>query len=282
MADEATVIETPPVETPPSIVSADGTFNEGWQTHLSEELQNEPSLKVFSTVDALAAGFVSTKKMVGKDTVATPTDNFSDQEWDDWHKAGGRPETPEDYNIKRPEEIAEEHWDTDFANAAQTLFHQAGLSSSQVNKITEFWNNKTITQRKNQDTEHELMMTELQSKLHQKWGGAYDQNIHVGNLAIDKGINGDEDLKSRLLQTVGNNVDFIEFAANIGKMFTESKVIHDTEIPAPADWDEKIAEASGHPAYIDGTNPQHKVQVDKVNRLIEAKNKSIGKVTELI
>ncbi len=269
MSEEGT--EAPPV------IAADGTFGEGWQSSLSEGLRENVSLKMFTTLDGLAKSYVSTKEMVGKDTIAMPTENYSDTEWDAWHTASGRPETPEDYKITRPEEISEEHWSKEFAGEAQSLFHKLGLRENQGKGLIEFWNGKSISGRKNQEAETELMMADLKTSLRNEWGNAYDQKVHIGDLAMEQGVNGDDVFKEQLRQDLGNNINFIKFAANIGSLLNEHSVISTTELPTPSDFEAQIAELSAHPSYIDGSHPQHKITVAKINRLYEERNKSQGK-----
>lgn len=256
-----------------SYIAPDGSFNEGWTEILDEEIRNEPSLKTHKNLKTLAKTFVNAQRMVGKNKIAIPNEKSTEGEWNEFYKALGRPETVEDYQFKRPDELPEEFWNDDFAKAAKTLFHKIGLTKKQADALFNFNSANVMNTIKTQQQQEEMNMQQLQSELYNEWGGAYQQKIHLGNAAIEEGTTGNQELKDKIVQKYGNDPDFIRFASNLGSKFAEHKGPNFAAIPTPSDIQAQIDEAMQTDAYRNGLNPGHKAAVIKVNQLFEAKAK---------
>lgn len=285
MSEEQTPPENP--EQPSSPFNEDGTLVENWQALAPEgyeelrESQTLPRLKKFWDV---AKSYEHVRRQVPLDKIAKPNENFTDSDWEAWYEAGGRPETAADYGIKRPKDYPEELWDEQRSQGYQDLFHKIGLSKAQSDALVAYNNEQTLALKKTLDQQEELNFKTLEDNLHTKWGAAYDQNVHLGNIAIEKGSKGDLEYKERLLDKINSDPDLIEFASNLGSLFAEHKIVEDTKIPTPGDYDEQISKAMGmdlspeqrknHP-YLNRNHPDHKRQVEMVKRLFEEKNKSL-------
>ena len=269
----------------PSMFGEDGNFSENWTHTLSDtSLHDNQTLKSAKTVEALATMTVSAQKMVGADKVAILNEASSEVEIDAWHKAGGRPDTAADYGFARPEALPEEHYNQELATAAQELFHKLGISKKQADAIFEFNNNTVIAQLAKKVQDAELEVTTSKEGLYADWGNAYEQKKHDGDVAINKGTEGEkEGFKERFLNipladgtVLGNHPDFIRHNANLGKVYREANPAIATSIPTPTDIQTSIDNEMASKAYgIDYakhgfTKAQHKTQVEKVapNKLI--------------
>lgn len=267
-----------PVETP-AMFNAEGGFTENWtQTLTDEALHDNPTLKSTKTVESLANQLVSAQKMVGSDKIAILTEASSEAEIDAWHKAGGRPETADDYAFTRPEELPEEYYHPDQAKAAQDLMHKLGLSKKQADELFAFNNNFVIAELTKRTQDAELAATKLQDGLYADWGNAFEQKKHLGNVAINEGAAGNDEFKARLTEKFGNDPDFIRFAANLGGKFSEAGSPEIALIPTTGDIQNEITEAMAHKAHGKDfkehgfTKSQHDAQVEKVSQLFLKKH----------
>jgi|GEM_PF-3504561 len=275
-------LTTPPAETPgqpstpSSIVNADGTLVENWHTFAPEgyeDLRDDKTLPRIKRIWDLGKSYVHVRKQVPLEKIARPNENFTEADWNEFYEAGGRPKTAEDYNITKPKDFPKEYWDDNRSKGFQKLFHKLGLSKKQCDDLVKYNNEEVLKSIQTQNQQEEAEFQELNDKLHQKWGAAYDQKVHIGNLAIEKGSNGDLEYKERLLDKINADPDLIEFASNLGNLFTESRIIETPKMPTPADIDAKISEAMQHPAYMNGNHPDHKRQVKLVQQMFEQKEK---------
>lgn len=263
---DAPVVETPVVAEQATVVNSDGTFTETWKESLSEGIRNAPCFDHCSSLNDLATQHFNLNGLLGKDKMAIPNEESSETEWTEFHKIGGMPETPQDYNLKKPDDYPAELFSDELAGKAQELFHKIGLSTKQADALMEFNLNATLGQYQDMNNASELQQKETEEGLHKDWGKAYEQNIHLGNIAVEKGTGGDEEFRARLTGKYGNDPDFIRFSSNLGKEFAEASGAPQT-IPTPIDIKDTIAEEMAKPSYINSADPQHKAQVDKVQRL---------------
>ena len=276
MSDPIEPPAEPPVEPPVAPVAmadSDGKLRDGWLESLDEKYREEPYLKEVKNVQGMASSVISARSMVGKDKIAIPNENTTDDEWNVWHIAGGRPPTAADYNIARPEDFPEEHWNPELALAAQDLFHKIGLNSKQVAAIMEFNNGNVTAAVKAQAEAIIAIRQEIKDGLYKDWGAAYEPKKHQGNYAIEKGTEGDPEFKARLLAKYGDDPDFIRYSSNLGGKFAEHGDIVESHIATPGDIQSEIDKEMQTDAYKTFTNPGHKASVKKVALLFQEKNK---------
>lgn len=260
----------PPTE-PPVYFGSDGSLADGWQGTLDESLREEKSLSTFKTVGDLAKSFVSTKSMVGKNTMEIPTDASNEVVWDMYYKAGGKPETVADYNLKAPDGFPEEVMEKVFPKARleawQERFFKAGISKKAADQFIADFAQDMLTDLQGVKQVEELEMSELKTGLSLEYGAAYDQKKHIGNMAIEEGTKGDLEFKARLTDKFGNDPDFIRYSINLGEKFAEGKPPNFANIPTPADYQTQIDEIMANPLYMNGTTEQRMKLAEQVMAL---------------
>ena len=275
------VVETPPVAEQATVtspvVNPDGTFTDAFRESLSEDIRNEPCLNNVKSLSDLATQHVNMTRNFGKDKMVIPNENSSESDWETFHKIGGMPETPQDYNLKRPDDYPEELFSDELATKAQDLFHKIGLSTKQAEALMQFNLNATLGAHTTQVQTMELQQKEAVDSLSNEWGAAYDQKLHLGNIALEQAVDGNEEFRERIKSKFGNDSDFIKFASNLGAKLAESTGAP-TNIPTPADVQDEIIELTNTAAYRGGPGvsvPEHDAAVAKMARLFKAKNKHL-------
>lgn len=260
---------TATVAQPIPLVDSEGKLTEKWRESLPEDIRGEAVFDRAKDFHGICRSLASAEKMVGKDKMVIPNEHSGEEEWDNYHRIAGWPEKPEDYGIARAEDYPEELYNEDYAKAATELFHKIRLTKSQAKALHEFQANTTLQAVKDKATTDEFEMDKLKTGLHTDWGAAYDQKLHLNNLAVEKGVEGDEEFKARLLEKFGNDPDFIKYNAFHGAGYAEHKGIVPTStiISTPVELEAKRLEAMNHPAFLDPKHAQHKTQVELVTKL---------------
>ena len=270
-----------PVTAPTAFFGTDGVLNEGWQGTLGEDIREEKSLLSFKSVGDLAKSFVNTKKMVGASVIAIPTDVSTEGEWQEFHKAGGRPETVADYNLKVPEGFPEEALEQVFPKARleawQERFFKGGVSKKAADLFIAEFANDMIVDLQAMNQAKELEATELTSGLAIDWGAAFEQKKHLGNIAMEEAasstVNGqvvvNEEFKARLVKKAGNDPDIIRAFANLGEKFAEGKPPGFAAIPTPSDYQDQIDKLMEDPLYTKGTQTQRMKIANKIQELMK-------------
>jgi len=264
---EPVITTTPTPE--PVYFGSDGTLNEGWQGTLPEGYREESSLSTVKDARTLAKMFVDTKRMVGKDKIAIPTDVSTEAEWEAYYKAGGRPETVADYGLKAPEDIPAEISELVFPkerlSSWQDRFFKAGISKKAADQFIAAYAQDVLLDLQNQKNTEEAEMAELKSGLLADWGNAYAQKEHLGNVAVEEGTLGDGEFKKRLTDKFGNDPDFIRFASNVGSKFAEGKSPNFSAVPTPSDLQTQIDAITANPLYTKG---DYKQRMELANRVM--------------
>ncbi len=254
----------------------DGVFNEGWQGTLEESLREEKSLAGFKNVNDLSKSFVMTKKMVGANVIPVPGDASTEVEWQEFHKAGGRPETVADYNLKAPEGFPEEVLEQVFPKARleswQERLFKGGVSKKAADFFIAEFANDMVVDLEAMNQSKEAAKTELVSGLATDWGPAFEQKKHLGNIAMNEAATSmvggqpvvNEEFKARLVQKAGDDPDIIRAFANLGEKFAEGKPPGFAAIPTPSVYQDQIDALMADPLYTKGTEPQRMKIADKI------------------
>lgn len=268
--------DTTPIVSGP-IIDDDGNLREGWTSMLDEDLRESQYLKEVKTIQGMARSTVSARSMVGADKIVVPTEASSEADWDAYYVAGGRPDTAEDYAFAKPEDLPEEFYDADYATGIQDILFKFGGSKKLADALFAYNNEYVAKQIGVIAQDEETTTTQLKDGLYADWGNAYEQRKHMGDVAVEKGTQGNEEFKTRLLEKYGNDPDFIRYSSNLGGLFSESTSPDAKAIPTPGDMSEAIAKEQANPAYgteyaTHGfTKAQHKAQVAKVQRMFNEK-----------
>lgn len=275
-----TEVETPPVappeqppvapEKPASLIGADGALVENWQKQAPEgyeDLREDKTLSTIKNIWDFGKSHVHMRKQVPMDKMPRPTDTWEDADWDEFYKAGGRPDTKEDYKITYADEIPEEMRPTkEVTEKFQEIFHKHGASKELVDALTAYNNELTLAGITKTNQDFELAVIEVQDALRKDWGLAYEQNVHRGNVAIDKDKDAEKDpvYKTRLLEKINKDPDLIRFASNMGYKFVEAHIVEDPGIPSQGDLQQQITDLMADPKYTHKDTAVRQPLIDKV------------------
>ena len=262
---ETTATETTATET--NYFGTDGVLNEGWQGTLDEDMRDEKSLISFKSVGDLAKSFVNTKKMVGKNVVAIPTDASTEGEWQEYHKAGGRPETVADYNLGVPEGFPEEIKAQVFPEGRiekwQERFFKGGVSKKAADAfIAEFTQDILADYQKIQQ-DKETAKAELVAGLSTEYGAAFDQKLHLGDIAVEDFAGDDVAMKENLAY-LREDPNAVRLLVHFGGMLAEGKPPGFGAIPTPGDYQDQIDALMADPLYTNGIQPQRLKIAEKI------------------
>ena len=250
---------------PTSFIGDDGNFTENWMevAGIPEELRVDQTLKTTRNLSGLASQLVNAQKMIGKhaDMVVVPNEKSTQSEWDEYYKAGGRPDTPDEYAFEHVEGIES---DPELETAFKNLAHSEGLRPSTVQKLIEMDDNRTLMVAQAMQEAKIAEVASAEEALKKQWGAAYDERLNLANRMIQENVS--EDNKPALLDAIGNNPMVADFLANIAKKFVEHKIISaEVDQPTPVEAHAAIEGLRNTPGYITGelanTNPARYKQI---------------------
>lgn len=215
MADETTTTTTdtsttttPAASTSTTSAPAGFSWDAVTLSPESKQLLNDRKWENPDTVIKSYANLEKLARVPEQFLIRLPKDN-DQAAWNEVYTKLGRPETADKYAIPVPEGDKGE-----FAGAAKTWFHEAGISQSQATKLAERWNGYMAEQMKAMETQQtEKNQVEINA-LKQAWGGEYDQKAAVVDRAAETfGMN--QEQLAALKSTLGPK-GAMEFLYNIG------------------------------------------------------------------
>ena len=221
MADEP--IETPQ-ETPIPLVDHEGKFSENFVESLPEEIRGEKVLSNLGDFPNMMKQFVHAQKQIGMDKVVIPNEKSTENDWSEFYRKIGRPDTAGDYGLAMPEDFPKEYDSEDLRDAAQELFHKIGLTKAQANALHDFNNANVLSSLQTQAEQMKIDKDNAERQLREELGVAYDDRLHFANRLIDDYTDEGEQ-RERFLKKFGNDPDFARFAGRVGSRLVEHKLI---------------------------------------------------------
>lgn len=193
-----------------------------WTTGLPDETKSYITSKGFKDVGAVVDSYRNFEKLQGvpaENILKLPKDASDTEGWNNVFNKLGRPSKPEEYNIPMPEKGGDEN----FAKFARGIFHEAGLTKGQGEKVVGKWNEYVAGMIK-QAHEGTTARVALEEKaLKTEWGQAWEQNVKIGeNASIKFGLSPQQ--LTAIEQAVGFSATMKLFH-NIGTKLGEDKFV---------------------------------------------------------
>lgn len=243
-----------------------GAATPTWRDALPTELREEPSIKLFNDVSALAKSYLHAQKQIGADKLSVPGKHATDEDWNQVYSKLGLPKELKDYDVKLEGDMI----DKDFVSKFKETAHKAGILPKQAQLLANWFQevNKTSTEQVKQQREQQVK-TQLEG-LKAEWGAAYQQNLSQAAMILQE-LN-DPLLNEYVAKTgLGNDPQFIKLCQRISSKYLKEGTIVEGQAqmqgkltPAQAQIEaNKILGDTKHP-YYDTNHPNHKAAVAEV------------------
>ena len=216
---EAPAGGAPPVEPAPPAASLAPELGEGreWLAGVDAEYISDPSLQAIQDVPALVKSYINAQKMVGKDKAVIPDGNSSEEDWTNFYRKAGLPDTMEGYELTSPEGMY-----TDEQSAAiKQLAFDNNIMPAQMAKILEMQNDYRVEASTHSDDDDKALVAEGIQELKDEWGEeGYNANISKAQTVIDE-FGGDDMMAYIEESGLGDDPMLIRLLAKIGENLTE-------------------------------------------------------------
>jgi hypothetical protein len=194
-----------------------------WREALPEDLATDKSMADIKDLEGLAKSYIHAQKMIGTDKVPVPREDWTDSDWDNFYNKLGRPESPEQYDLEKPEELPEgmsfnEEYEEEFKKQA----HKRGLSKAQANKMWKFLQDKSIENYSSAVESRKQANQEGWENLRKEWGKAFDSNVKLSEKVA--AVAGPEFTEWAKKVGLWGEPQMVAFGAKIGKMLSEDSI----------------------------------------------------------
>lgn len=245
-----------------------GGSSTDWRASLPKELQEDATLKKFTSVDALAGAYVSAQKLIGADKIAVPGKHTTPEEFRQILHKIGLPEQAEKYEVKFTDPDLEP-----VSGSFKEAAFKAGVLPQQAQAMAQWLEEQRKAGLEAMDKSSKERFNQAVSTLKGEWGDAFQRKIGAANkLLVDFG-------GKELVEHVGkagysSDEKLVRLLADVGeKLYGEHKFVEGGQSTGltPQEIDAEIGKLQASPAYLDRQHPQHKSVVAEITALFQKK-----------
>ncbi len=234
--------ETPPLggalgAPPPESLPAAPTWR-ALLDSLPEEIRSAPYLQNHESFEAFTRDSVGQHRLIGFEKIARPTADSTEEDWNVFHDAMGRPEDPTKYDLgdfAPPENL---EWDEGFQKDMIEDLWKSGASQRQVNEVVRAYATRQSARQRNVNELLQQSRLETTNLLKQKWGLDYDQRASMADDVMSEIFGENAKLVGEILlpngRMLGNEPAIIESFFNLGKRMIEHQMIGEKQVAAPS------------------------------------------------
>jgi len=248
------------------------TTQSTWKDSISEEFRKDPNIEKFTEIDALAKSYINATKMIGQDKLAIPTNNSTEEAWNEVYDKLGRPESAEKYSLDAKSKVVslDENAVKQFAETS----HKLGLNNKQAQGLLEFYkqNMEGTAQQAKIDTE--TAQAQAEQELRSEWGREFDTKVKQASSLAKANIKPEIlDMTLSNGTRLGDHPEIIKGFAKIAGMMSEDKIVSTESESVQSnqsiqDEIDSIINDKASPYWHKG-HPNHDKQVQQVYTLRE-------------
>jgi hypothetical protein len=256
---------SPEVKAPPT-----GT----WRDKLPEELRAHKSLSKFETEEGLAKSYVNLERMLGHDKVPVPKTPDDKEAWEAYYKAGGRPDAPDAYEVKRPDDMpAGMTYDEEGEKFLRQFAHANGFNQTQFAAAYDTYFKREAERLQGWQQSQTQAKEEGVRSLQREHGSGFDKFLNGARVALRQ--YGDDAAISKLEAAgLANDPDIIRVFGKVGKELVGEQHLkgNGTSPSGPADIQQRISEhrEKYKAVLFDKHHPEHETRVREMKQMFEA------------
>lgn len=238
-----------------------------WLDSMPEDLRSSQSLTKFKDVEALARGYVNAEQFVGRDKIPMPR---TDSEFADVFRRLGTPENVDGYTLNSKDFEQYGQGALDDLATFKDMALAADLTDAQATKLFNSYVASMSEKLQNANVNFELEKQNARNVLIQKYGQAYESNMQKANRTLTY-LASPELIENITNSGLGNNPEFIDMMVKISKHYVEEQGLDKSmgNQMSVNQLNEELGKLTAHPAYFDGSHPEHALIVQKAQALYE-------------
>ena len=200
------------------------TTQSTWKDSISEEFRKDPNIEKFTEIDALAKSYINATRMIGQDKVVIPTNNSTEEQWNEVYDKLGRPESAEKYSLDAKSKVVS--LDDNAVKQFAETSHKLGLNNKQAQGLLEFYkqNMEGTAQQAKVDTQ--TAQAQAEQELRSEWGREFDSKVKQASSLAKANIKPEIlDMTLSNGTRLGDHPEIIKGFAKIAGMMSEDKIV---------------------------------------------------------
>ena len=268
----ATIASVAKTDTPVSPTTEQPVAAKSWKEAISQEFRNDPNIEKFTEIDALAKSYINATQMIGKDKVAVPNKNSTEEQWNEVFDKLGRPASADKYTLDVKSDVVPLN-EGDVKQFAENA-HKLGLSNKQAQGVLEFYKNNMESNAHQSKVDTETSQAQAEQQLRKEWGRDFEANVKRAGALAKANLNTEIlDLELKNGMRVGDHPEMIKGFAKIASLLTEDKIMspEDENASKTSDIESEISSIMDNKdgPYWNKQHPDHDKMVQQVYTLRE-------------
>lgn len=258
----------------PAPAAAEST-NAGFWDSLPDDLRQRESLRKFKDPAGLARSYLELESLLGRDNrVAVPADDAPQESWEAFFVRLGRPESPEGYDLGRPE-LPEEVFGQAHMAHFRHLAHRSGLSPRQAKGLLTGYAELVRSGLMEQQAMQERRRAGVLESLRREFGPELEAKMDLARRAAHD-FGGQELLDFLQEKDLADDPRMLAAFIRAGEALREDRLRPGASPTLMLSQDEAKAEIARlhtdnefQASYRDRLHPAHDASVERMRRLFE-------------
>jgi hypothetical protein len=248
------------------------TTQSTWKDSISEEFRKDPNIEKFTEIDALAKSYINATRMIGQDKLVIPTNNSTEDQWNEVYNKLGRPESADKYTLDAKSEIIS--LDDNAVKQFAETSHKLGLNNKQAQGLLEFYKTNMEGTAQQAKVDAETAQAQAEQQLRSEWGREFETKVKQASSLAKANMNPEIlDMTLSNGARLGDHPEIIKGFAKIAGMMSEDKIVSTESESVQSnqsiqDEIDTIINDKASP-YWNKSHPNHDKQVQQVYTLRE-------------
>ena len=248
------------------------TTQSTWKDSISEEFRKDPNIEKFTEIDALAKSYINATRMIGQDKVVIPTNNSTEDQWNEVYDKLGRPESADKYTLDAKSEVIS--LDDNAVKQFAETSHKLGLNNKQAQGLLEFYKTNMEGTAQQAKVDAETAQAQAEQQLRSEWGREFEAKVKQASSLAKANMNPEIlDMTLSNGARLGDHPEIIKGFAKIAGMMSEDKIVSTESESVQSnqsiqDEIDTIINDKASP-YWNKSHPNHDKQVQQVYTLRE-------------
>jgi hypothetical protein len=152
-----------------------------WRDSLPDDLKNDASLALFTTVEALAKSHVSLRSQFGNDKIAVPGKHATPEDWQKVYQKLGLPESVDKYELKPTDGS-----DANLVKAFKEMMFKEGVLPKQAQAVLNWYDSQANERFKAAQTAQQTALEAGWGEVRKEYGDAFDRQVNIAQIGASE------------------------------------------------------------------------------------------------